>query len=95
MQGRGLTWWSIVPASGSLHTHVYCAPSSLSQVLEQADCEALGMGAYLGVSQGACEPPKFIHLTYTPTGPVTKRISLVGKGNYYLITIDDGKGNCY
>jgi leucyl aminopeptidase len=24
------------------------------------------MGAYLGVAQGSQEPPKFIHLTYTP-----------------------------
>ncbi len=36
------------------------------KVLERADCEKLGMGAYLGVAQGSQEPPKFIHLTYTP-----------------------------
>ena len=59
------------------------------KVLEQADCEALGMGAYLGVSQGACEPPKFIHLQYTPAGPVEKRIALVGKG----LTFDSGGYN--
>ncbi len=32
------------------------------QLLERADCEALGMGAYLGVAQGSDLPPKFIHL---------------------------------
>ena len=58
-------------------------------MLEQAECEALGMGAYLGVSQGACEPPKFIHLTYTPAGPVSKKICLVGKG----LTFDSGGYN--
>ena len=38
------------------------------QVLEKAECEALGMGLYLGVAEAADEPPKFIHLTYTPGG---------------------------
>lgn len=41
-----------------------CAP----QVLEKADCEKLGMGLYLGVAEASQEPPKFIHLTYTPQG---------------------------
>lgn len=62
------------------------------KVLERADCEALGMGAYLGVSQGAIEPPKFIHLTYTPEGGVAeggKKVALVGKG----LTFDSGGYN--
>ena len=29
-------------------------------LLEKSDCEALGMGEFLGVSQGSSEPPKFI-----------------------------------
>ena len=37
-------------------------------VLDKAECEARGMGAYLAVSQGSCEPPKFIHLTLAPKG---------------------------
>ena len=37
-------------------------------VLDRAECEKRGMGAYLGVAQGACEPPKFIHLTYKGKG---------------------------
>ena len=59
------------------------------RVLERADCEALGMGAYLAVAQGSSLPPKFIHLTYRPAGPVTRRIALVGKG----LTFDSGGYN--
>jgi len=36
------------------------------KILEKADCEKLGMGAYLGVADASDEAPKFIHLTYTP-----------------------------
>ena len=59
------------------------------KVLEREECEALGMGAYLGVSQGACEPPKLIHLVYAPAGGATKRVALVGKG----LTFDSGGYN--
>ena len=59
------------------------------QVLERADCEALGMGSYLAVAQGSDLPPKFIHLTYRPSGPVTRRLALVGKG----LTFDSGGYN--
>lgn len=38
------------------------------QVLEKDECEKLGMGLFLGVSEASAEPPKFIHLTYTPKG---------------------------
>lgn len=45
------------------------APDCLTlKVLEKAECEALGMGLYLGVAEASAEPPKFIHLTYTPKG---------------------------
>ena len=59
------------------------------KVLERSDCEALGMGAYLGVAQGSDLPPKFIHLTYTPAGEVKRRVALVGKG----LTFDSGGYN--
>jgi leucyl aminopeptidase len=59
------------------------------QVLERGDCEALGMGAYLGVAQGSDLPPKFIHLIYRPAGAVTRRVVLVGKG----LTFDSGGYN--
>ena len=59
------------------------------RLLERADCEALGMGAYLGVAQGSDLPLKFIHLISRPTGPVTRRVALVGKG----LTFDSGGYN--
>ena len=59
------------------------------KVLERADCEARGMGAYLAVSQGSDLPPKFIHLIYRPSGTVTRRLALVGKG----LTFDSGGYN--
>ncbi len=58
-------------------------------VLERRDCEALGMGAFLGVAQGSDLPPKFIHLTYRPSGEVKRRVVLVGKG----LTFDSGGYN--
>ncbi len=56
------------------------------KVLERAECEALGMGAYLGVSQASDLPPKFIHLTYKPAGTPRKKLAIVGKG----VTFDSG-----
>ena len=56
------------------------------RVLERSDCERLGMGCYLAVSHGSDQPPKFIHLTYTPKGESRGRVCLVGKG----VTFDSG-----
>lgn len=56
------------------------------EILEQADCAALGMGAYLGVAQASDLPPKFIHLTYTPSGTPTRKLAIIGKG----LTFDSG-----
>ena len=60
------------------------------KVLERKDCEALGMGAFIGVAKGSQEPPKFIHLTYRPRyrprGRARKRVAVIGKG----ITFDSG-----
>jgi leucyl aminopeptidase len=56
------------------------------KVLEREDCGKLAMGAYLGVAQGSHEPPKFIHLTYTPKSRARKRVAVIGKG----ITFDSG-----
>jgi leucyl aminopeptidase len=52
------------------------------QVLEKEECEAMGMGLFLGVSQGSDESPKLIHLTYKakdsqPGGKVRCRKELV------------------
>ena len=58
-------------------------------VLERSDCEERGMGSYLSVCQGSDMDPKFIHLTYRPSGAVQKRLVLVGKG----LTFDSGGYN--
>ena len=55
-------------------------------VKEAAECKKLGMGAFLAVAQAGDEPPKFIEITYTPTGKVKKHIALIGKG----VTFDSG-----
>ncbi|OUC12954.1 MAG: leucyl aminopeptidase [Alkalinema sp. CACIAM 70d] len=55
-------------------------------ILEQADCEKLGMGAFLGVAQASDIPPKFIHLVYKPAGTPRKKVAIVGKG----LTFDSG-----
>ncbi|MEM8639766.1 MAG: leucyl aminopeptidase [Cyanobacteria bacterium P01_G01_bin.54] len=56
------------------------------EILEKADCEAQGMGAYLGVAQASDLPPKFIHLTYKPAGTPRRKLAIVGKG----LTFDSG-----
>jgi len=56
------------------------------QVLERAECRKLGMGAFLGVAAGSEQPPKFIHLTYAPSGRRRKKVAVIGKG----ITFDSG-----
>ena len=56
-----------------------------AQVMERADIEALGMGAFLGVARGTEEPPKFIVLEHNPAARADT-VVLVGKG----ITFDSG-----
>ena len=56
------------------------------KVMEREDCARLGMGAFLAVAQGSEEPPKFIHLSYTPSGRATRRVAIIGKG----VTFDSG-----
>jgi leucyl aminopeptidase len=55
-------------------------------ILDRAQCQALGMGAFLGVAQGSDEPPMFIHLFYKPEGTPRRRLAFVGKG----VTFDTG-----
>jgi leucyl aminopeptidase len=55
-------------------------------ILEQADCEKLGMGAFLGVAKASDLPPKFIHLVYRPSGTPRKKVAIIGKG----VTFDSG-----
>jgi leucyl aminopeptidase len=56
------------------------------RVYDRADCERMGMGAFLAVAAGSAQPPKFIHLTYAPRGRPRRRVALIGKG----ITFDAG-----
>lgn len=56
------------------------------EVLERKDCEKLGMGSFLAVSQGSYEPPKFIVLRYEGAPKGEAPVVLVGKG----ITFDTG-----
>jgi leucyl aminopeptidase len=53
------------------------------EILGQKECEARGMGAYLGVARGSETEPQFIHLTYTPPPggkAVNKKVGVIGKG---------------
>ncbi|HEY9826528.1 MAG TPA: M17 family peptidase N-terminal domain-containing protein, partial [Stenomitos sp.] len=56
------------------------------EVLDKEGCEALGMGAFLGVAQASDLPPQFIHLTYKPQGTPTRKLAIIGKG----LTFDSG-----
>ncbi|NEQ19395.1 MAG: leucyl aminopeptidase, partial [Microcoleus sp. SIO2G3] len=56
------------------------------EILEQEECEKLGMGAFLGVAKASELPPKFIHLTYKPEGTPKRKLAIIGKG----LTFDSG-----
>ena len=60
------------------------------EILEREQCEELGMGAYLGVAQASDLPPKFIHITYKPSGQSSgaakRKLAIIGKG----LTFDSG-----
>lgn len=56
------------------------------KVYEKGEIAKMGMGAFLGVSQGSEEPPKFLRLEYKPQKSSGKTLVLVGKG----ITFDTG-----
>ena len=45
-----------------------------------------GLGGVLGVAQGASNEPRFVELTYTPSGTAAGHVALVGKG----VTFDTG-----
>ncbi|MFP6680082.1 MAG: leucyl aminopeptidase [Dehalococcoidia bacterium] len=57
------------------------------EILEQVECEALGMGAYVGVSLGSHQPLKFIHMSYAGDAEnPDNNLWIIGKG----ITFDTG-----
>ena len=57
-------------------------------ILEREDLEKRQMGGILAVAQGSAEPPRLIHLAYTPKGAGAgkKPLVFVGKG----LTFDSG-----
>jgi leucyl aminopeptidase len=58
-----------------------------TEVLDEKQIEALGMGLLLGVGRGSTEPPRLMVFRYDPPGaPDTPVLGLVGKG----ITFDTG-----
>jgi len=56
------------------------------ELLEKDRMQELGMGALLGVSQGSCQPPKFIILRYKGKTDAGVDLALLGKG----VTFDSG-----
>lgn len=60
------------------------------KVYDKAECEAMGMGLFLGVAEASAEPPHFIHLKYSPPGGnASRKLGVVGKG----LTFDSGGYN--
>ncbi len=68
----------------------YATPSKLAEIAQNIEgvttevynkdeIERMGMGAYLAVSKGSVEPPRFIHMKYTGKN-VKKKIAIIGKG---------------
>jgi leucyl aminopeptidase len=56
------------------------------EVMDRADIEAAGMGAFAAVAQGSDEEPKLITLRYEPAGAEGPVLGLVGKA----VTFDAG-----
>ncbi len=55
------------------------------KIFEKEEIAKLGMNSFLGVAQGSVKPPKFIRLSYKPSG-ASQKVVLIGKG----ITFDTG-----
>ena len=56
-----------------------------TKIYEKDDIEKMEMGAFLAVSNGSSEFPKFIHIKYSTQNP-KKKIAIIGKG----VTFDSG-----
>jgi leucyl aminopeptidase len=56
------------------------------RVWDEEQLQAEGFGGLLAVGRGSVRPPRLIQLSYTPDGPTTRHVVLVGKG----ITFDSG-----
>ena len=80
---------------GNLCTPTYLAEQALAigkqyglktTVLEKADMQQLGMGAFLSVARGSRQPPKLIVLEYQGDKASEAPVALIGKG----LTFDAG-----
>ncbi len=56
------------------------------QIWDEKQLKAQGFGGIVGVGQGSANPPRLLHISYTPKGRAAKRYAFVGKG----ITFDTG-----
>ena len=56
------------------------------QIWDEKQLKSQGFGGIIGVGQGSANPPRLLHISYTPKGKVAKRYAFVGKG----ITFDTG-----
>lgn len=56
------------------------------QVWDEKQLKAQGFGGIVGVGQGSANPPRLLHISYTPKGKASKRYAYIGKG----ITFDTG-----
>lgn len=56
------------------------------QIWDEKQLKSQGFGGIIGVGQGSANPPRLLHISYTPQGKPTKRFAFVGKG----ITFDTG-----
>lgn len=81
---------TLTPETLALASEVVAKECNLDiKVMGRDECQALGMGCYLGVGRGSTDEPKFIHMTYKPEGEIKKKICLVGKA----VTFDTGGTN--
>ena len=56
------------------------------QVWDEKQLKTQGFGGIIGVGQGSANPPRLLHISYTPKSKAAKRYAFVGKG----ITFDTG-----
>jgi len=56
------------------------------QIWDEKQLKSQGFGGIVGVGQGSANPPRLLHISYTPMGKAAKRYAFVGKG----ITFDTG-----
>lgn len=82
----------LINEPASVVTPEYLAETALqiegleTKVMDEDEVGEMGMDAFLAVSYGSAEEPKFIHMKYTPDGTPSKKIAIIGKG----LTFDSG-----